>query len=179
MQYGLVHETGEVDYDQVEALALEHKPKMIIAGFSAYSGIMDWARFREIADKVEECDPEFQTISPRVESFSHRKVLGDNGPSIQITAILCLIFVVFDMILPVTGSWFHKISAYPREFGPLSFSVLFNFALTLYVLNTYAKGFLKRSYKNYIENSSMDMETLISLGCTSAFILSLSESRVD
>ncbi|MEP0203703.1 MAG: serine hydroxymethyltransferase [Halioglobus sp.] len=52
VQYGLVQETGEVDYDQVEALALEHKPKMIIAGFSAYSRVMDWARFREIADKV-------------------------------------------------------------------------------------------------------------------------------
>ena len=52
VQYGLVHATGEVDYDQVEALALEHKPKMIIAGFSAYSRVMDWARFRAIADKV-------------------------------------------------------------------------------------------------------------------------------
>ena len=52
IQYGLNPETGLVDYDQVEALALEHKPAMIIAGFSAYSGIMDWARFREIADKV-------------------------------------------------------------------------------------------------------------------------------
>lgn len=52
IQYGLNLETGEVDYDQVEALALEHKPKMIIAGFSAYSRVMDWARFREIADKV-------------------------------------------------------------------------------------------------------------------------------
>lgn len=52
IQYGLNAATGEVDYDQVEALALEHKPKMIIAGFSAYSRVMDWARFREIADKV-------------------------------------------------------------------------------------------------------------------------------
>jgi glycine hydroxymethyltransferase len=52
IQYGLNKETGEVDYDQVEALALEHKPKMIIAGFSAYSRVMDWARFRAIADKV-------------------------------------------------------------------------------------------------------------------------------
>ncbi|MEL7388116.1 MAG: serine hydroxymethyltransferase, partial [Pseudomonadota bacterium] len=42
----------EIDYAQVEALALEHKPKMIIGGFSAYSGIVDWAKFREIADKV-------------------------------------------------------------------------------------------------------------------------------
>jgi len=52
VQYGLNTETGLIDYEQVEALALEHKPAMIIAGFSAYSGIMDWARFREIADKV-------------------------------------------------------------------------------------------------------------------------------
>ena len=53
IQYGLNEETGEIDYAQVEALALEHKPKMIIAGFSAYSGIVDWAKFREIADKVD------------------------------------------------------------------------------------------------------------------------------
>ena len=52
VQYGLNADTGEVDYEQVEALALEHKPKMIVAGFSAYSRVMDWARFREIADKV-------------------------------------------------------------------------------------------------------------------------------
>lgn len=52
VQYGLNPETGVIDYEQVEALALEHKPKMIVAGFSAYSGIVDWARFREIADKV-------------------------------------------------------------------------------------------------------------------------------
>lgn len=52
VQYGLNLETGLIDYDQAEALALEHKPKMIVAGFSAYSGIVDWARFREIADKV-------------------------------------------------------------------------------------------------------------------------------
>lgn len=52
IQYGLNSETGEIDYEQVEALALEHKPKMIIAGFSAYSRVIDWAKFREIADKV-------------------------------------------------------------------------------------------------------------------------------
>ncbi|TXR51496.1 serine hydroxymethyltransferase [Reinekea thalattae] len=52
VQYGLNPETGEIDYDQVEALAREHKPKMIVAGFSAYSLIIDWARFRKIADEV-------------------------------------------------------------------------------------------------------------------------------
>lgn len=52
VQYGLNEETGEIDYEQVEALADEHKPKMIIAGFSAYSRVVDWQRFRDIADKV-------------------------------------------------------------------------------------------------------------------------------
>ncbi|MCL7745341.1 serine hydroxymethyltransferase [Guyparkeria hydrothermalis] len=51
VQYGIDDE-GYVDYDEVERLAKEHKPKMIIAGFSAYSRVMDWARFREIADAV-------------------------------------------------------------------------------------------------------------------------------
>lgn len=52
VQYGLNPATGLVDYDEVERLALEHKPKMIVAGFSAYSQVMDWQRFRDIADKV-------------------------------------------------------------------------------------------------------------------------------
>jgi len=52
VQYGLNPETGLVDYDEIERLATECKPKMIIAGFSAYSGILDWKRFREIADKI-------------------------------------------------------------------------------------------------------------------------------
>lgn len=50
--YGIKPDTAEIDYDQVEQLALEHKPKMIVTGFSAYSRILDWKRFREIADKV-------------------------------------------------------------------------------------------------------------------------------
>jgi len=52
VQYGLNEETGEIDYEEVEALAREHKPKMIVAGFSAYSRIVDWQRFRDIADEV-------------------------------------------------------------------------------------------------------------------------------
>ena len=52
IQYGLHPETNEIDYDQVRKLAHEHKPKLIIAGFSAYSGIIDWEIFREIADEV-------------------------------------------------------------------------------------------------------------------------------
>lgn len=52
IQYGLNPETGLIDYDEVERLAVEHKPKVIVAGFSAYSPILDFPRFREIADKV-------------------------------------------------------------------------------------------------------------------------------
>ena len=52
IQYGLSPKTGEINYDQVEALARKHSPKVIVAGFSAYSQIWDWARFRKIADDV-------------------------------------------------------------------------------------------------------------------------------
>ncbi|MCG8429218.1 MAG: serine hydroxymethyltransferase [Chromatiales bacterium] len=52
VQYGLNPETGEIDYDEVASLAREHKPKMIVAGFSAYSRVIDWQRFRDIADEV-------------------------------------------------------------------------------------------------------------------------------
>jgi glycine hydroxymethyltransferase len=52
VQYGLNLETGAIDYEQVEALAREHKPKMVVAGFSAYSLRVDWQRFRDIADSV-------------------------------------------------------------------------------------------------------------------------------
>jgi glycine hydroxymethyltransferase len=52
VQYGIDPNSGEIDYDQVEKLAQEHKPRMVIAGFSAYSRVVDWARFRKIADSV-------------------------------------------------------------------------------------------------------------------------------
>jgi glycine hydroxymethyltransferase len=52
VQYGLNTDTGEIDYDQAEQLALEHRPKLIMTGFSAYSRILDWQRFRAIADQV-------------------------------------------------------------------------------------------------------------------------------
>ena len=52
ISYGVDAQTGLIDYDILEHLALEHKPKLIIAGFSAYSRILDWQRFRIIADKV-------------------------------------------------------------------------------------------------------------------------------
>ncbi len=52
VQYGLNPDTGEVDYSEIRDLAIEHKPKMIVAGFSAYSQVLDWQKFRDIADEV-------------------------------------------------------------------------------------------------------------------------------
>jgi glycine hydroxymethyltransferase len=52
VQYGINTRTGLIDYEQVESLAREHRPKLIVAGFSAYSRVIDWARFRTIADAV-------------------------------------------------------------------------------------------------------------------------------
>ncbi|MDC7704337.1 serine hydroxymethyltransferase [Vogesella indigofera] len=52
VQYGINVETGEIDYDEVQRLAAEHQPKMLVAGFSAYSLVVDWKRMREIADSV-------------------------------------------------------------------------------------------------------------------------------
>ena len=52
VQYGVLPESGEIDYDDVDRLAREHRPKVIVAGFSAYSRVVDWQRFRDIADEV-------------------------------------------------------------------------------------------------------------------------------
>lgn len=102
VQYGLSEETGEIDYDQVEALALEHKPKMIIAGFSAYSRIVDWQRFRDIADQVGAvfmCDiahvagliaaglyPNPVQIADVVTSTTHKTLRGPRGGLIMAKA---------------------------------------------------------------------------------------------
>ncbi len=52
VQYGLNNETGEIDYDQIAQLAEEHKPRILMGGFSAYSRVVDWQKFRDIADSV-------------------------------------------------------------------------------------------------------------------------------
>ncbi len=95
VQYGLNPATGEVDYDQVEALAREHKPKMIVAGFSAYSRVMDWQRFRAIADQIGAwlmvdmahvaglvaagCYPSPVPIADVVTSTTHKTLRGPRG----------------------------------------------------------------------------------------------------
>ena len=75
------------------------------------------------------------------------------------------------MILPFTGEWWEEFSIQPLAFGPYSFSVLINLFVALYTLNIYAKPIIQRSYNNYTSSGAMDMETLVSLGCMSAFFL--------
>lgn len=64
-----------------------------------------------------------------------------------------------------------ELSKFPTGFGPFTFSTILNLLLTVYVLVSYAKPMIVRSTRNYYQNGSMDMETLISLGCLSAFFL--------
>lgn len=75
------------------------------------------------------------------------------------------------MILPFTGEWWDYFSVTPIALGPFSFAVMINLTIALYTLNEYAKPIIKRSYSNYFSSGMMDMETLISLGCLSAFFL--------
>ena len=78
----------------------------------------------------------------------------------------------FDMFLPLSGQWYADFLAFIcSNTAALILYITANAALTLCVLNAYAKPFIVRSYKNYIQSTSMDMETLISLGCVSAFLL--------
>lgn len=95
MHYGLDAKTGEIDYDAVEKLALKHRPKLIIAGFSAYSRVVDWQRFRAIADGVDAylmadmahvagliiagCYPSPLGIADVVTTTTHKTLRGPRG----------------------------------------------------------------------------------------------------
>lgn len=129
IQYGLVEATGEIDYDQVEALALEHKPKMIIAGFSAYSRVVDWQRFRDISDKVGAvmmCDiahvagliaagvyPSPVNIADVCTSTTHKTLRGPRGGIIMAKANPDLEKALNSRVFPGTqgGPLMHVIAA--------------------------------------------------------------------
>lgn len=105
--------------------------------------------------------------------FKRKNEDSKKGPNIKITGLLCVFFLTFNMILPLTGDWFMELLTFPDSLGVFTISVLINFCLTIYVLNIYAKPFIFRSYRSYIDSRDMNMETLISLGCVSAFVLFL------
>ena len=129
VQYGLDVSTGEVDYDQVEALALEHKPKVIVAGFSAYSRVLDWQKFRDIADKVGAymmCDiahvagliaagvyPSPVGIADVCTSTTHKTLRGPRGGIILAKANLSLEKALNSRVFPGSqgGPLMHVIAA--------------------------------------------------------------------
>ena len=93
--YGINPDTGRIDYDQVSALAEKHRPKMIVAGFSAYSRLVDWTKFREIADSIDayfmvdmahisgliagDCYPNPVPIADVTTSTTHKTLRGPRG----------------------------------------------------------------------------------------------------
>ncbi|RLA08244.1 MAG: serine hydroxymethyltransferase [Gammaproteobacteria bacterium] len=95
VSYGIDNKTGKIDYDEVEKLAQEHKPRMIVAGFSAYSQIVDWNKFRSIADSIgayllvdmahiaglvaAECYPNPCQIADVTTSTTHKTLRGPRG----------------------------------------------------------------------------------------------------
>lgn len=73
------------------------------------------------------------------------------------------------MILPFTGMWFHHLVTFPERMGIFSLAVIVNTIATIYVMKSYAQGFIKRAYGNWKADGSTNMETLIALGSLSAF----------
>ena len=129
VQYGLDSASGEIDYEQVDALAREHKPKMIVAGFSAYSRVVDWARFRAIADEVgaylfvdiahvagliaADCYPSPVQIADVTTTTTHKTLRGPRGGMIMAKANPEIEKKLNSMVFPGTqgGPLMHVIAA--------------------------------------------------------------------
>ncbi len=129
VQYGLNPDSGEIDYEQVEALAREHRPKMIVAGFSAYSRVVDWQRFRDIADRIGAllfvdmahvaglvaagCYPNPVQIADVTTSTTHKTLRGPRGGIILARANEEIAKKLNSMVFPGTqgGPLMHVIAA--------------------------------------------------------------------
>ncbi len=129
VQYGLDPRTGEIDYEQVAALAREHRPRMIVAGFSAYSRVVDWQRFRAIADEVGAylfvdiahvaglvaagCYPNPVAIADVTTSTTHKTLRGPRGGLIMARANAEIEKKLNSMVFPGTqgGPLMHVIAA--------------------------------------------------------------------
>ena len=134
ISYGLNHETGEIDYDELERLAFEHKPKMIVGGFSAYSRIADWQRFREISDSVGAhllvdmahiaglvaagCYPNPVPIADVTTSTTHKTLRGPRGGIILARKNEAIEKAINKQVFPGTqgGPLMHVIAAKAHAF---------------------------------------------------------------
>lgn len=132
----------------------------------------DIIKGREIADLISDVDSTYKVINDRIDSFSRKPKVNDSI-NVTLTILLSLFFLIWSMVLPFTGDWYMIASTFPNSFGIFSFSLLINIAVTIYVMDRYAKGFVRRAYTNYVQFKSMNMETLIALGSVSAFFLFL------
>ena len=129
IQYGVNTGTGLIDYDEVERLAIEHKPRMIVAGFSAYSRLLDFARFRKIADRVgaylfvdmahvaglvaAELYPNPVPIADIVTTTTHKTLRGPRGGLILARSNAGIEKKLSSMVFPGTqgGPLMHVIAA--------------------------------------------------------------------
>ncbi len=181
LQYGLDSETGEIDYEQVQALAKEHRPKMIVAGFSAYSRVIDWQRFREIADSVGAylfvdmahvaglvvtgCYPNPVTIADVCSSTTHKTLRGPRGGLILAKSNPEIEKKLSSMVFPGTqgGPLMHAVAgkavafkeAMGDDFVVYQKQVLVN-------ANAMAETFIKRGY-DIVSGGTDDHLFLLSL----------------
>lgn len=102
--------------------------------------------------------------------------MDKNEHNLRFTISVWLYFLIIHMFIPVlpyTRSFYEECTTFPKQFGIYSFSVLLNIAVTLYVMQYYARGYIQRAYNNYKTLNTTNMETLIALGSLSAFTLSI------
>ncbi len=165
VQYGLSLETGEIDYEEVEALAKQHQPKMIVAGFSAYSRVVDWQRFREIADSVGAylfvdmahvaglvatgCYPSPVAIADVCTSTTHKTLRGPRGGIILARSNPEIEKKLSSMVFPGTqgGPLMHVIAAKAVAFKEAMSDDFVDYQKQVLVnANAMAETFIERGY---------------------------------
>ena len=112
---------------------------------------------REIADFFEQYDKNFIVINDRVESFKTSPKISSHTNSLKKTLTLCGFFLIFNMVLPLTGEWYDEMITIPKQLKILSFAVILNLIISGYVFSHYTRPIVLRAFKNYREFGSMDM----------------------
>jgi cation transport ATPase len=131
---------------------------------------------RDIADVLERVDADYRVRNEKVEGLAARRREVVSEHSMGQTVLLVCYFLLVNMVLPVlplTADFYRSCVTFPSQLGIYSFSVIFNILLTGYVMKHYAKGFIVRAYRNYLDYKTTNMETLIALGSLSACFLFL------
>ena len=98
---------------------------------------------------IAQVKPEYKVINHRVESFQNAKNIHKKGPNMVITCMLCVFFLIFNMVLPFTGEWYGDMITIPKDLGIFSFAVIVNAALAIYVMFMYGRHFVVNAYVNY------------------------------